>query len=93
MALRWLRAPLALCVLALPVVAAPPIMRLSELSPGMKGEGRTVLRGTQVETFPFEVLDVLESDGYTPDLILVRLSGRAIDKFGGIAAGMSGSPL
>jgi len=73
--------------------AAPPILPLSELHRGQTGEGRTVLQGTTIESFSFEVLDVLETDGFAGNLVLIHCSGPVIERCGGIAAGMSGSPL
>ncbi len=59
----------------------------------MKGVARTVFAGTKIDEFAVEVLGVLKQQGPAGDLILVRVSGPAIDKSGGIAAGMSGSPV
>ena len=64
-----------------------------EVTPGLKGTGYTVVRGTQVEAFDVEILGVLEEAGPGGDLILVRVDGGAIEQTGGIAAGMSGSPV
>lgn len=64
-----------------------------EVTPGLKGTGYTVIRGTQVEAFDVEILGVLEEAGPGGDLILVRVDGGAIEETGGIAAGMSGSPV
>lgn len=69
------------------------IMPLSEVRRGMKGIARTVFTGTKIDEFAVEVLGVLKQQGPAGDLILVRVSGPAIDKSGGIAAGMSGSPV
>lgn len=80
--------------LAVAASAAPPPTRpVSQLKPGLKGKGKTCIRGTEISTFDFEVLDVLQADGYNNDLILIRVSGPVIEACGGIAAGMSGSPL
>lgn len=93
----WLLCLLSLAVAPAAWAEAPPvtpvIMPLAQIQPGMTGQGRTVFRGTDIATFGFEVLDVLQSDGYSPSLLLVRLNGPTIDQIGGIAAGMSGSPL
>ncbi len=72
---------------------APPILPLASLHRGQTGEGRTVLQGTTIESFSFEILDVLETDGFAGNLILIHCSGPVIERSGGIAAGMSGSPL
>ncbi len=76
-------------------LAAGPaeFMPLSEVRPGMRGEARTVVRGTTVERFDVEVLSVVPGSGPVGDLILIRASGPVIQRTGGIAAGMSGSPV
>ncbi len=74
----------------------PPIMRLADIKPGMRGVGKTVVRGQQVEEFQFEVVDILQSGGGpvgVDKLIMFRMSGPLVEKTGGTAAGMSGSPL
>lgn len=76
-------------------LAAGPaeFMPLSEVRPGMRGEARTVVHGTTVERFDVEVLSVVPGSGPVGDLILIRASGPVIQRTGGIAAGMSGSPV
>ncbi|MBI3998391.1 MAG: hypothetical protein HY355_05105 [Armatimonadetes bacterium] len=84
-----------------PVVAAPAAppsaaadwLPLAEVRPGMRGVGRTVVRGVTVESFDVEALAVVPGAGPAGDLILIRVSGPLIEKSGGIAAGMSGSPV
>ncbi|MDW8154532.1 MAG: hypothetical protein RMM09_09990 [Armatimonadota bacterium] len=73
--------------------AAEPeaFMRLAEIRPGMRGVGRTVIRGTRVEEFSFEVLGTTE--GPSGRLVLFRAYGPVIEQAGGVAAGMSGSPM
>lgn len=73
--------------------AAVPIMPVSELQEGMKGIGKTVIRGTEIEEFSVEILGILKNQGPVKNLILVRVSGPVIDQTGGIAQGMSGSPV
>jgi hypothetical protein len=65
---------------------------VDDLRPGMKGHGRTVLRGTRVETFQVEILGVLRNTSPGRDLVLARLSGMGLEKTG-VIAGMSGSPV
>jgi hypothetical protein len=63
-----------------------------ELAPGMTGIGRTVMSGTKIETFNFEVISVLENAFYAgKDVILIRCSGLNLEHTG-ILQGMSGSP-
>lgn len=74
--------------------AAEPILPLSDVTAGMVGEARTVVRGTDIVTFPVTVIDVQRSaEGPGGSLILVRASGPLIDETGGVAEGMSGSPV
>ena len=74
----------------------PPIMPIGEIKPGMRGVGRTVVKGQKVEEFALEVIGILRGGGGVipvRHLILFRVSGPVIDRTGGTAAGMSGSPL
>ncbi len=67
------------------------IMKVSEIKPGMEGEGRTIFKGSKIETFPFKVLGVIEKFSAHKDLIIVELDSPVL-KEAGIIAGMSGSP-
>ncbi len=67
------------------------VFPLSRIRPGLRGVGRTVVQGTRVEEFQFEVLGVTE--GPPGRLVLFRASGPVIQRSGGTASGMSGSPL
>jgi hypothetical protein len=66
---------------------------LTKVVPGMKGTSKTVISGTKIDTFDIEVLGILRGGAATGDSILVRASGEAIKAAGGVAAGMSGSPV
>jgi hypothetical protein len=66
-------------------------MPLSQVKPGMKCTGYTVIRGTEIASFDVEIVDVFEPRPYAP-AILVRVSGPAVAD-GGVAAGFSGSPI
>lgn len=66
---------------------------IDQLKPGMTGIGKTVVKGDRIQSFLVRIVDVIDRPGVTGDQILVRASGDAIDKSGGIAAGMSGSPV
>src|SRR4051812_38738773 len=66
--------------------------QVDDVRPGMKGYGRTVMKGTKVETFQAEVLGVLKNTSPGRDLVLCRLSGLNLEKTG-VIAGMSGSPV
>jgi SpoIVB peptidase S55 len=93
--------------LAPAAVAAPPpavcptdtmsidAVRTASAGPtGFHATGWTVSRGTEPEEFDVQVLGVL-NDGVAAgvDMIMVEASGPAVDKAGGIWAGMSGSPV
>lgn len=81
-----------LCLLCVPALAQPGIMPVEEVEIGMRGYGRTVFLGTTVESFPVEVLAIIPQN-YGHNLILIKAGGPQIDKIGGIASGMSGSPI
>ncbi|MCR4401194.1 MAG: hypothetical protein NUW12_00190 [Firmicutes bacterium] len=68
-------------------------MTVAELRPGMKGIGKTVVQGTRIDTFDVEILAVVKGETATGDLVLVRVGGKTVEASGGIAAGMSGSPV
>ena len=67
-------------------------MPLDQVKPGMKGIGKTVFRGSEVEEFEAEVLGVLKNIAPRQDAILARLSGGPLEKTG-VMGGMSGSPV
>ena len=72
--------------------AAPEILPLDQVQPGMKGVGRTVFEGTQIEEFQVEIIGVLENVGPKQSIILARLTGGPLAETG-VIAGMSGSPV
>ncbi|VBB09249.1 peptidase s1 pa clan [Lucifera butyrica] len=74
-------------------LAAPDILPVSEVHAGMRGIAKTVVSGSKIEEFGVEVLGVMKNKGAAGDLILVRTFGDVIDRTGGIAQGMSGSPV
>lgn len=69
-----------------------PTIAVEELKPGMRGYGKTVIEGADIRTFDVEVLGVTgtETGGYN---ILIKASGPLLEESGGIAQGMSGSPV
>ena len=86
---------LALCLclqLAMAAAANIPLMPIRDLRPGMQGIGKTVIQGDTIEEFNVEILGVQgsEATGYS---VFVRLYGDLIEKTGGVAQGMSGSPV
>lgn len=77
-----------------PVYCQEKIMPVSMVKAGMKGYGKTVFKGTRVETFPFTVLGTVKKFLAESDIILIRLDGGyPVDHKIGIIAGMSGSPM
>ena len=74
--------------------AGDPIMPLSELRPGMRCTGYSVVRGTEISSFDVEIVDVVSGDASANDgpRILVRVSGPAVDETG-VGPGFSGSPI
>lgn len=91
---RCLAALVAVLVM-LPIFAqaAPEFMPVDQIVKGMHGTAKTVVAGSQIEEFGVEVLGVMKQKGPSGDLILVRTYGDVIDRTGGIAQGMSGSPV
>ena len=87
----------ALLCFSLPLAtvhAGPPMTywQVDDIRTGMKGQGRTVMKGTKVETFDVEILGVMKNTSPGRDMILGRLSGLGLEKTG-VIAGMSGSPV
>ena len=83
------------CVISMTAWAADdsPFFPLSDIRPGMRGKGYTVISGTKVEEFSVKVLGVYPGQGPVRNYIFVRVYGKNVEDFGGIAAGMSGSPV
>lgn len=84
---------LCLCVqFALACASNVALMPIRDIKPGMQGIGKTVIAGDRIEEFNVEILGVQgnEATGYS---IFVRLYGDLIEKTGGVAQGMSGSPV
>jgi hypothetical protein len=85
----------AAILLALVVGAAPArlvTMPISDIRPGMRGYGLTVLRGVKPERFDIEVIDVLHNFRPDQDLVLIRTPHPILEHAGSVA-GMSGSPI
>lgn len=92
MKLKTLVTAFLLCCYSCIAAANVPLMPVKDLQPGMRGVGKTVISGDKIEDFNVEILGVngSEAAGYS---IFVRLYGDLIDKTGGVAQGMSGSPV
>lgn len=63
-----------------------------ELTIGMKGYAKTVVLGSEIESFDVEVIGFVDNGSDEP-LVLIQTSGAVIDKTGGVVQGMSGSPV
>ena len=73
--------------------ANPDILPLSQVKPGMKGEGLTIFAGEEIEKFQFVVIGVMPNFlGPKESVILVQLIGPKVEH-SGVVAGMSGSPV
>jgi hypothetical protein len=70
----------------------PPIMKLADVKPGMKGHALTVFKGTKPEPFDVKVIAVLKQFLPKQDVILIRAEDPRVEH-SGIVAGMSGSPV
>ncbi len=66
---------------------------LDEIRIGMTGIGKTVVSSDTISEFAVEVLGIIDEPGTLSDFVVVRVSGEAIGRSGGIAQGMSGSPV
>lgn len=90
---------LALLVAGAATAEQLELMPMNDIKVGMRGTGRTVITGRRIETFEVEVLGILANNKVNDNLlingksILVKVSGDVISRAGGIAAGMSGSPV
>ena len=67
-------------------------MPVEDIVPGMRGIAKTVIEGDTIEELNIEVLGVIGNDAMGHN-ILIKASGDVIDRSGGIAQGMSGSPV
>jgi hypothetical protein len=66
---------------------------LEQVQPGLKGYAVTAGAGNKLERFPVEVIGLQYDFGLGFPLVLVKASGEFIESTGGVAAGMSGSPV
>ncbi len=88
-------AALVFALVAAWFVATPArgILTLDQIKPGMRGYGKTVISGTKISRFDVRIVDIMRSDGATPDYLFIKVGGAEIEAAGGISAGMSGSPI
>ncbi len=92
MALRACATLLVLLSFAAAAAAQTPIMKVDDVRSGMTGVMRTVLKGTDVEEIPVEVVDVIRKVSPGRDVVIIRLGGEKAQRLG-VAQGMSGSPV
>jgi hypothetical protein len=89
----WAMSTVTLGVLAAFAQAAPmETLPISQIQPGMVGEGLTVFSSNKIESFKVEILGVLRHYGPKRNLILAKLEGGPLAETG-VIAGMSGSPV
>ncbi len=86
---------LTVVLVSLGSLAAPrsDFLFLDEVRVGMTGIGNTVVSGDAISEFAVDVVGIIDEPGTLSDFIVVRVSGEAIGRSGGIAQGMSGSPI
>ncbi|MFT3766351.1 MAG: SpoIVB peptidase S55 domain-containing protein [Minicystis sp.] len=70
----------------------PDTLPLSEVKPGMKGYGLTVMSGTTPEKFDIEVISTLHNFRPNQDLVLIKTPHPRLN-ITRTVAGMSGSPI
>lgn len=79
--------------LAAKFVPAEPIMPLSDVKPGMTGYAKTVISGTDISTFKVKIIGILPRKTSPQNLIVIEVEDKQVRENGGIASGMSGSPV
>jgi SpoIVB peptidase S55 len=67
-------------------------MPVSQIKAGMKGKGKSVFKGADIQEFDAEILGVVENSRPKRNVILARLSGMGLEN-SGVIQGMSGSPV
>lgn len=69
------------------------LMRIEEVKPGMEGEWRTVIFGTEIQTFPLRVIGVAEHFVGPNQPVIICEALDETNILSGPVAGMSGSPV
>ncbi len=88
----WLPVIAVVLAVALSAEAAASIFSLEQIQTGMKGKGRSVFVGREIEEFEVEILGILRNYQPKRNLIIAKLSGQGLEN-SGVAQGMSGSPV
>ena len=81
-----------LCLFMQAVLSQSSFYPLEDVKPGLKGTGKTIFEGSKIEEFTFEVMGVLKNTAPGQNMILARLEGEKLKKYG-VFAGLSGSPV
>lgn len=68
------------------------IVSIHDIPRGSKGFGVSVFEGEELERFEVEAIGVMKNTSPRIDYLLVKLSGRGLER-SGVIAGMSGSPV
>lgn len=74
-------------------VPLEPVMSVAQIEPGMKAKVKTVLEGTKIYQFDATLLGVIPRKTSPKNLIVIHVDDKYLLENGGIAAGMSGSPV
>jgi hypothetical protein len=87
-------------VLLLPLTSATvraedntPVMPLSDIKPGMTGEWHTVVSGTRIDSFPMQVVGIVENFIGPQRPVIICKALDPTNLLTGPVAGMSGSPV
>ena len=83
---------LGFLLLSAGTVGAQGLFLPEEVRPGLRGVAKTVIAGNTIETFDVEVIGLVPQSPPLDNLIMVRVSGDVVERSGGIAQGMSGTP-
>lgn len=86
---------LFLGILTLPVksMAMVPIMTTQQLQPGMIGTAKTVVQGSDIESFNVKIIGVEDNGKGSSKQIMAEAYGPMMDDTKGVIHGMSGSPV
>ena len=74
-------------------VPTEPILPLDKVKPGMEAWAHTVLSGTKITPFKVRIVGVVPRRTSPKALILIKIEDKDVVANGGVAAGMSGSPV
>ena len=84
----------SMAVGSLALAAVPEIIPLTDLQPGMRGTGYTVIDNDgRIRPFDVEIVGIVGGGKMASPRIIVNVSGDVIDQAGGAISGMSGSPI